>query len=101
MKYYDFHVQSDFSEGESSVEEFASRAKLLGYSGICFSEYFQSRKQMEDLKKKFDEVSKKNGINVLLGFRAKNGKQLKKLVGLRKNYDLLLVEGGDIECEIL
>jgi len=52
MNYYDFHVRSDFSEGESSIEDFATRAEFLGYKGICVTEYFQSKEQIEKLKKK-------------------------------------------------
>ena len=96
MNYYDFHVRSDFSEGESSIEDFASRAKLLGYKGICITEYFQSKEQMEELKKKCEEISGKVGIEIFVGFQARNTKELSKLVSLRREYDVLLVKGGDL-----
>ena len=97
MNYYDFHVRSDFSEGESSVQDFASRAKLLGYKGICITEYFQSKEQMEELKKKCKEISEKIGIEIFVGFQARNTKELSKLISLRREYDVLLVKGGDLE----
>ena len=96
MNYYDFHVRSDFSEGESSIEDFSNRARLLGYKGICITEYFQSKEQMGELKKKCEEISEKIGINIFVGFQARNTKELSKLVSLRREYDVLLVKGGDL-----
>ncbi|MBL7169558.1 MAG: hypothetical protein ISS48_00890 [Candidatus Aenigmarchaeota archaeon] len=96
MNYYDFHIRSDFSEGESSIQNFATRAKLLGYKGICVSEYFQNKNQMEELKKNCEEISEKVGIEIFVGFQARNPGELKKLVSLRRSYDVLSVRGGDI-----
>jgi len=96
MNYYDFHVRSDFSEGESSIGDFTSRARLLGYKGICITEYFQSKEQMEELKKKCEEISEKVGIELFVGFQARNTKELAKLVPIRREYDVLLVKGGDL-----
>jgi len=95
--YYDFHVRSDFSEGKSSIQDFANRGKLLGYKGICITEYFQSKEQIEELKKKCEEIGKELGIDVFVGFQAKNTKELAKLIPLRREYDLLSVRGGDLE----
>jgi len=97
MNYYDFHIRSDFSEGESSIQDFTIRAKLLGYKGICVTEYFQSKNQMEELKKKCEEISKEMGIDIFVGFQARNTKELAKLVPLRREYDILLVKGGDLD----
>jgi len=96
MNYYDFHVRSDFSEGESSIQDFAIRAKLLGYNGICFSEFFQNKRHMEDLKEKCKDLGKKIGIDIFVGFQARNTRELNKLVPIRREYDALLVMGGDI-----
>ncbi len=96
MNYYDFHVRSDFSEGESSIGDFTSRARLLGYKGICITEYFQSKEQMEELKEKCEEISEKIGIEIFVGFQARNTKELAKLVPIRREYDVLLVKGGDL-----
>ncbi len=97
MNCYDFHVRSDFSEGESSIEDFANRAKLLGYKGICVTEYFQNKDHMEELKKKCEKISKEVGIEIFVGFQIRDTKELSKLVSLRREYDVLLVKGGDIE----
>jgi len=97
MNYFDFHVRSDFSEGESSIQDFATRAKLLGYKGICVSEYFQNKNHMEELKKKCKEISEKVGIDVFVGFQARDTRELGKLTAIRREYDALLVRGGDID----
>ena len=97
MNYYDFDVRSDFSEGESSIREIAERAKLLGFKGICFAENFQSMKQIEELKEKTYKISKKTGIDIFLGFEARNKYELRKLVNIRRKYDVLLVNGSDLD----
>lgn len=97
MAYYDMHIHSAFSGGESTLEEIASRAKLLGFNGICFSEYFKNRNEIQKLKEKIADVSKKIGINIFLGFEARNSNELKKLIKIRREYDVLLVRGYDLE----
>ncbi len=91
------HVHSAFSGGESTLEEIASRAKLLGFNGICFSEYFKNKNEIQVLKEKISSVSKKIGIKIFLGFEARNSNELRKLVNLRREYDVLLVRGYDLE----
>jgi ribonuclease P/MRP protein subunit RPP1 len=96
MKVYDFHVHSDFSEGKSSVEDIAVRAKLLGFSGICFAVYYKDRKNIDKLKKVVDGISKKVGIDIFIGLEARTIGELEKLVGRRREYDILLVRGSDL-----
>jgi len=96
MNYYDFHLRSEFSEGESSIQDFANRAKLLGYKGICFSEYFQGKEHIEELKEKCEKIAKETNIQIFVGFQARNIKELGKLTRLRRNYDVLLVTGGKL-----
>lgn len=94
--YFDFHVHSAFSEGESSLREIATQAKILGYSGICFSEYFKNKEKMEEIKKEIDQVSREVKIKIFLGFEARNTNELRKLVKLRREYDVLLARGSDL-----
>src|SRR3989304_5954434 len=96
MAFYDLHVQSAFSEGESSIEQLASTAKLLGFSGICFAEYYKGEDQIKKLQAELQKVKEKVGIEVFLGFEARNSKELNILAGNRKKFDVLLVHGGDI-----
>ncbi len=96
MNFYDFQIRSEFSEGKSSIEEIAERAKLLGYKGICVSEYFKDKKQMDNLKKQISEISKKTSINIFIGFQARNISELGKLAKIRRQYDVLLVRGSDL-----
>ncbi len=97
MKFYDMHLHSAFSEGESSIEQIALRAKELGYSGICFSEYFENKSQIDKLKHDISKVKEKVGIDIFLGFEARTTQELKKLVTIRKMYDILLARGGDLK----
>lgn len=97
MKFYDLHLHSAFSGGESSLEELASTAKGLGYSGICFAVYYQDRRQMEIIQAEIDRVKRLVGIEFLLGFEVRNVKELSLLRKRRKEFDVLLVRGGDLE----
>jgi ribonuclease P/MRP protein subunit RPP1 len=97
MNFYDFHVHSEFSEGESSIEEIAKRAKLLGYKGICFTTYLDDKNKIKKSKEIVSKLSKKTGIDVFIGFQARNFNELEKLVKLRREYDVLLVKGSDLQ----
>jgi ribonuclease P/MRP protein subunit RPP1 len=96
MNYYDLHVHSDFSEGKSSVEDFALRGKLLGFRGICFAIYFKDRHRIKSLKEEIHDVSKRTGMEILVGIEARTKEELRKLVKARKDYDILLVRGSDL-----
>jgi len=97
MNCYDFHIHSAFSEGESTIEQIAKRAKLLGFKGICFAEYFKNEDQIPKLKKEIQSAEKKEKIKIYLGFEARNSAELKKLKQIRKKYDVLLVRGGNLD----
>jgi ribonuclease P/MRP protein subunit RPP1 len=97
MQAFDLHVHSAFSGGESSLEELAKTAKLLGYKGICFVFYYQDEKQKDILLGEIDGISKKVGIETYLGFEARDLKELKLLAKKRRSFDLLLARGGEIE----
>lgn len=96
MDFYDLHLHSEFSEGKSSVEDFAKRAKILGFRGIGFATYHKDRKRVEQLKKRAVEVSKKMGIDVFIGLEATTLEELKKLINIRRDYDILLVGGTNL-----
>lgn len=97
MNYYDLHIHSVFSGGESTLEELASVAKQLGYKGICYTAYYQDRKQVGDLKNEIEKVMNKSGIEIFLGFEARNLRELRFLSGIRRDFDVLLARGGDLK----
>jgi ribonuclease P/MRP protein subunit RPP1 len=97
MKFYDLHVHSAFSEGESTVAELASRARELGYAGICFSEYFSSERRLGELRSEIARVQKEMGIRIFLGFEARNPEELRRLANIRREFDVLLAHGGDMD----
>ncbi len=97
MQFFDLHIHSAFSQGESSIEQLAQTAKELGYKGICFEEYYKNEQQIKKLVDKIAKVEKKVGIKVLLGFEARSTKELDTLRQKRRMFDLLLVHGGDLK----
>lgn len=101
MRYFDLHIHSAFSSGQSSLEQLASTAKELGYSGICFAEYFQNESQIKKLKEEIAKTSRKVGIEIYLGFEARNPKELHRLVEIRKMFDILLAQGGNLKMNRL
>lgn len=105
MNFYDLHLHSVFSGGESSLEELASMAKQLGYKGICFAAYYQDKRQMGILQVEIERVKKQVGIEVFLGFEARNTRELDFLTKKRREFDILLARGGNLTfnreaCEI-
>lgn len=97
MNFFDLHVHSAFSEGESTIEQLASTAKKLSFKGICFAEYFENDDQIKKLQTEIQKVKEKLRIDIFLGFEARNSKELAKLVERRRKFDVLLVHGGDLE----
>lgn len=96
MNYFDLHVHSAFSGGESSLEQLATTAKTLGYKGICFAEYYKGEEQIKKLQTEIEKVRQKIGIEIFLGFEARNLKELAVLKEKRRKFDVLLVRGGDL-----
>ncbi len=91
------HVHSAFSGGESSLEQLATTAKQLGYKGICFAEYYKGEEQIKNLQKEIEKVKQKVGIEIFLGFEARNLKELSILKERRRRFDVLLARGGDLK----
>jgi ribonuclease P/MRP protein subunit RPP1 len=96
MNFYDFHIHSEFSEGESSIEEIAKRAKSLDYKGICFTTYLDNKSKIKKIREITSRTSKKIGISIFIGFQARNVSELERLIRLRREYDVLLVKGSDL-----
>lgn len=97
MNYFDLHIHSAFSGGESSLEQLAKAAKQLGYRGICFVSYYQDEKQKEILLAEIERIKKEIGIDAYLGFEARDLKELRILSENRRGFDILLARGGDLE----
>ena len=97
MRYFDLHLHSAFSDGKSSLEQLASTAKQLGYTGICFAEYFKNFDQIKKLYEQIEKIKKSVGIEIFLGFEARNRKEVDTLSNIRRKFDVLLVRGGDLE----
>lgn len=96
MQTFDMHIHSAFSGGMSSLEELAAMANQLGYKGICFTAYPISEREESILKAEIERVKKEIGIEILLGFEARNVKELKFLAERRREFGILLARGGDL-----
>jgi len=96
MNFFDLHIHSVFSEGESSLEQLAQRAKDLGFAGICFAEYYKNDEQIKKSYAEIEKVKQRIGLEILLGFEARNLKELATLADKRKKFDVLLARGGDL-----
>jgi ribonuclease P/MRP protein subunit RPP1 len=97
MKFFDLHVHSAFSEGTSSLAELAITAKKLNYSGFCFVDYFQNDEQMKKIYGEIQKLAEKTGIEILLGFEARNPHELEILAQKRRRFDVLLAQGGELK----
>ena len=97
MKYFDLHVHSAFSSGENSLEDLASMAERLNYSGFCFSAYYKNEDQIKRLHTEIQNLKEKTNLEIFLGFEARNQKEVEVLRQKRKRFDLLLVHGGDLK----
>ncbi len=96
MKFYDLHVQSNLSGGESSIEDLASFAEKLGFSGIAICENFQNIEKLEEFKQKLKDLQ--TGIEVYDGLviQAKDVNELKNTIDrVREEVLIVIVSGGD------
>ncbi len=101
MNFFDLHVHSAFSGGESSLEQLATAAKNLGYRGFCFSVYYKNADQIKQLQEEIEKVKQKIGMEIFLGFEARTGRELEILREKRRRFDVLLVHGGDLKMNRL
>lgn len=94
MKFFDLHLHVNSTE--SRLEDLAKTAKLLGYHGICAVFYYEDWEKRGFLIEEIEKMKKEVGIEVYLGFEARNLKELKELSKKRKYFDVLLVKGGNV-----
>lgn len=97
MNIYDLHVHSEFSIGKSTLEQLAQTASMLGYKGMGFTAFWKDTKELETIKADIKRVKNTVGIEIFLGFEARNMKELRRLTNFRKSFDILLVKGGDLD----
>ena len=92
MDFYDLHLHSEFSEGKSSVEDFARRAKILGYKGICFAVYYKDKNRVDGLRKKGSFE-----ISALLVNKVKGSHQtLIELLKKEFSQDKIVIDGEPV-----
>ncbi|MGC8993435.1 MAG: ribonuclease P protein component 3 [Candidatus Aenigmatarchaeota archaeon] len=92
--FFDLHVHSAFSSGESSLEDIVKTAKELGYKGIGFISYPLKKEEEEILRAEVNRISNEYNFEIYVGFEANNKLELKHLLNRRRELDLILVRGG-------
>ncbi len=98
MKFFDMHVSSNNSVGESSIEEIGRIAETLGYGAVCIADVFHSLEKIKEIKKVILEAQKNTTCELVQGveIRAKNPQEMRKLVSkARELAPVLIVYGGD------
>ena len=96
MKFYDLHVQSNLSGGESTVEQLIDFAKRLGYAGIAICDNYQGLEKLNELKNEINKI--KTDLEVFTGVKiqAKDVNELKEILSkVREKVMIVAVSGGD------
>ncbi len=90
MQFYDLHVHTD------SLEETVKIAKLLGIAGIGLSINWTNREDLESFRK---QIAPFKDIDIAIGveINEKPANISKLAKQLRKDVELILVHGGDLE----
>lgn len=96
MKFYDLHVHSKFSSGDSSPAEIAAMAEQLGISAVGICDTFQGMEKLMEIKKSIAEV--KSSVELIQGVYivAQNVDEMKNILSkVRNEVAVLIVAGGD------
>jgi len=96
MKFYDLHIQTNLSSGESSVEQIIDFAKRLGYSGIAICDNYQGPEKLNELKNEINKIETDLEVYPGVNIQAKDVNQLKEIISkVREKVHIVIVSGGD------
>ena len=89
MNFYDYHLHSE------NIQETVEVAKKLGLSGLCFVINWTNKDDLEAFKAKLP----KENIDLFLGVELHEKAGNVSIIArkLRKDVDVILVHGGDLE----
>lgn len=91
MAFYDLHVHTTLSIGESSVDEVVEFAKKLGFAGIGIAQYYPG---------KLEQLPKLDGIDLVsVGvIKVDNPNELSEMAKkLRNKVEIVMVHGGNYD----
>ncbi len=97
-KYYDLHVHTSQSSGESSIEEMALTAEKFGWHGIAVCDHFQDMVKFRQQQSAIKSAQKNSGIEIFSGteIQPKNQNELGRSVSkIREHVQILIAHGGD------
>ncbi|MBU5575254.1 MAG: RNase P subunit p30 family protein [Candidatus Aenigmatarchaeota archaeon] len=98
MKFYDLHIHSKFSVGDSTPNEIVEIAEKLGLSCIAITDNFESLEKLNEIKKAISEI--KSNVEVIQGvyITAQTPQEMKqKIDKVRNLVPLVIVAGGDYQ----
>jgi len=96
MKFYDLHIQSKLSGGESTIEQIVEQAKKLGYAGIAICDNYQSLEKLEELKNEISRIQTDLEIYLGMKIQAKSVNEMKEILSkIREKVLIVTVSGGD------
>ena len=96
MKFFDLHVKTKFSNGESSVEEMIEFAEKLGYHGVAVCDNFESLEKLKQAKEEINGISSSVEVYPGAHLEAKDVNDLNQMINKVRNEVLVLVvHGGD------
>lgn len=96
MKFYDLHIQSNLSSGESSIEQIVDFAKKLGYSGIAICDNYQGPEKINELKNEINKIETDLEVYPGVNIQAKDVNQLREIISkVRERVHVVVVSGGD------
>jgi len=96
MKFFDLHIKSNLSNGEHSIEDIASFAEKLGYSGIAICDNYVNVEKLKELKKKISELKSNLEIYPGVYIEAKDPGELNSILNkVRDEVTIVVVHGGD------
>ena len=91
MSFYDYHVHSE------NFEETINTAKILNFSGLCLVTNWTNIEDLDSFKKQVEPYSKNIDISIGVEIKEKPNRLPDIVNKLRKEADVILVHGGDLE----
>ena len=91
MQFYDLHVHTE------NLEETIKMAKLLGMTGIGLITNWIDHEELEGFKRQVEPFKKEIDIAVGVEIKDKAQNVVRIAKQIRKDVELILVHGGDLE----
>ncbi len=91
MPFYDYNLTAE------NIQETLNTAKALGFSGVCLSTKWTNIESLKSFKNQIASFKKIIDISVGVEIKEKHTKIPELVNSLRREAELILVHGGDLE----